>query len=176
MVECDNILVMNKTLLITKILKHLRFELANCELAATNAHLAATDDQSVAETQYDTLAIESAYLAEGQSRRLVEFKAAIQALEQLSQQFNLQHTTDIALTDKITLGSLVQLATEVEHQQWFFIAPSAGGYRTTIDGQHYTVVTPQSPMGNALIGKQIDDDIEVLLGNSKLIDDIVVVI
>ncbi len=53
---------------------HLKSKIAEAEEAAMNAHHAAIDDQSVAETQYDTLAIEAGYLAEGQSRRIQMLK------------------------------------------------------------------------------------------------------
>jgi transcription elongation GreA/GreB family factor len=53
---------------------------------------------------------------------------------------------------------------------WFFIGPAAGGFRCQIAQQHITVITPQSPMGMALLGKQQDDDIEVSLGNNTLND------
>ena len=77
---------MNKNKILDAVLSYLYLELSHCEQAANNAHLAATDDQSVAETQYDTLAIESAYLAEGQSRRLIEFKVSIKRFITLQQQ------------------------------------------------------------------------------------------
>ena len=154
---------MHKKELIKQIVEHLTYELNNSEQAAKNAHLAATDDQSVAETQYDTLAIESAYLAEGQSRRIIAFKKALKGFEQLSLSDNSKH---------VVLGSLVQLSEDKDENHWFFIAPAAAGFRAKINGQHYTVITPQSPMGKALLGKQSDDDIHIRLGNSELHDDI----
>ncbi len=157
-------------------MQYLEQELANCEIAASNAHLAATDDQSVAETQYDTLAIESAYLAEGQSRRIIEFKASIHAFEQLAQQLKSKTQYSHAATKQVSTGSLVQLSADEAEQQWFFIAPAAGGYRTSIKGKHYTLVTGQSPMGKALMGKQLDDEIEVSIGNNKLIDEIIAIL
>ena len=45
---------MNKEKLITNIISHLENALSIAKHAANEAHLAATDDQSVAETQYDT--------------------------------------------------------------------------------------------------------------------------
>jgi len=66
-----------KAEVISKILTYLQNELASLSTAAKNAHLAAIDDQSVAETQYDTLAIEASYLAEGQSRRVEALKKSI---------------------------------------------------------------------------------------------------
>ena len=71
---------MDKEKIIQDILNYLRQELSIIQEAANNAHLAATDDQSVAETQYDTLAIEASYLAEGQSRRVDELKLSINGL------------------------------------------------------------------------------------------------
>jgi len=159
---------MNKSFLIPKVINYLQQELTNCELAAANAHLAATDDQSIAETQYDTLAIESAYLAEGQSRRIVEFKAALQAFEQLA--------LDKITRGIVTLGSVVQLTQDVKNQHWFFIAPAAAGYRFSIDQQKFTVITPKSPIGIALLGKQIDDEIAVTIGNNKIVDEIINII
>jgi len=163
---------MNKKHLITNILQHLTKELANCRLAANNAHLAAIDDQSVAETQYDTLAIESAYLAEGQSRRIVEFELAIEALEQLSNQLEV---ANIEVNKVVKLGSIVQLADDEKFESWFFITPAAAGYRLSIDDKNFTVITPKSPMGFALMNKNVDDEVEVFIGNNKLIGDIIAI-
>jgi len=162
---------MNKALLITHILQHLEQELTNCKLAANNAHLAAIDDQSVAETQYDTLAIESAYLAEGQSRRIAEFESAIDDFQQLAVQ--------LVITKKniktVVLGSAVQLSEDFARDNWFFIAPAAAGYRLSIDKKNITVITPKSPMGHALLNKEVDDEIEVFLGKNKHVDDIIAI-
>ncbi|PCI61180.1 MAG: hypothetical protein COB35_07245 [Gammaproteobacteria bacterium] len=156
-----------KQQLISEIIVHLQDELDQAMQAANNAHNAATDDQSVAETQYDTLAIEASYLAEGQSKRVAEYQTALQAYQQLKlAQFN-DHS-DIKLT------ALVQLTKDKNCSHWFFIGPYAGGFRanihTDIGDQQITVITPQSPMGLAMIGKQQDDDIEITLGNEKLQD------
>ena len=59
----------HKLQIIDLILDDLRQAYQGAMHAADQAHSAATDDQSVAETQYDTLAIEAAYLAHGQSQR-----------------------------------------------------------------------------------------------------------
>ena len=157
---------MNKAQIISDIVAHLEQELIATTTAANNAHLAATDDQSVAETQYDTLAIEASYLAEGQSRRVAEIQQAKQALEHLV-------IRDFHDDMTISLGALVQLAQDISEQHWFFIAPAAGGFRGTLDEKHYTVITPSSPMAKALIGKFIDDEIALTVGTNKLIDEIV---
>jgi len=155
--------MINKEQLIDVIVAALTQELQQAIEAANEAHAAAVDDQSVAETQYDTLAIEASYLAEGQSKRVSEFQHAIDAYQAL----NLAHLDKNSL---VTLGSLVQLSEDSKTKQWFFIGPAAGGFRCQQAQQNITVITPQSPMGMALIGKQKDDDIEIMIGANKLED------
>lgn len=155
----------DKQALVALIINDLKQELNQAVNAANEAHAAAVDDQSVAETQYDTLAIEASYLAEGQSRRVQELQVATHSYQALTlPSFN--KSSAIALT------SLVQLSADSENKHWFFIGPAAGGFRCKIGEQHITVITPQSPMGRALIDKYQDDDIEVVLGDNKLTDDI----
>lgn len=156
---------MNKKEIIHKIVKHLSCELSTTQLAAHNAHSAAIDDQSVAETQYDTLAIEASYLAEGQSRRVEEIKYSIAQFEQLQARELTRSTT-------ISIGSLVQLDKGESNNEWLFIAPSAGGFKCVLqEGNvtvHITVITPHSPMGKALINKEIDDDVSINIQSIKV--------
>jgi len=153
----------NKTALTFLVMNELKKELNQAINAANEAHAAAVDDQSIAETQYDTLAIEASYLAEGQSRRVQELHNALQEYKDLSLvTFN---------EDKpISLTALVQFFKDTHSQHWFFIGPAAGGFRCELSGQNITVITPQSPMGLALLDKYQGDDIDITLGNNKLSD------
>jgi len=155
--------MLSKKQLIDTIVTALTQELQQAIDAANDAHAAAVDDQSVAETQYDTLAIEAGYLAEGQSKRVSEFQQAIDAYQALK-------LIDFDENSTIALGALVQLSADSKANHWFFIGPAAGGFRCQQEQQNITVITPQSPMGTALIGKQQDDDIEIMLGTNKLED------
>ncbi|WP_426369592.1 hypothetical protein [Pseudocolwellia sp. HL-MZ7] len=154
---------MNKKDIIQKVLQHLSNELEATKLAAHNAHLAATDDQSIAETQYDTVAIEAGYLAEGQSKRVEEIKHSIKLFEQ----FN---TQELEASSTVALGSLVQLEKGIENNEWLFIAPSSGGFKCDITSEKdnnltnkITVITPHSPMGQALINREVDDEVTLLI-------------
>ncbi len=159
---------MNKKQILRDIISHLEQELSATIIAANNAHLAATDDQSVAETQYDTLAIEASYLAEGQSRRVAEIQHAKQAITELVLR---EFHEDMP----VSLGALVQLSRDSDDNQWFFIAPAAGGFRGIFNGKNYTVITPTSPMAKALVGKYIDDEVELMIGVNKICDEIIAV-
>ena len=171
----------------SQIIAQLEAELSATLIAADNAHKAATDDQSVAETQYDTLAIEQSYLAEGQSIRVTEIRDAIKRFENAQWDLTTQ-------SQKVVMGSLVQLEqaeqslqvkqsapnkTKAEQQSCFFIAPAAGGYRCQVsDNQscmNVTVITPQSPMGAALLGKELDDEVIVSVGSNKICDYIIAI-
>ena len=156
----------NKKQLVDLVVTALSKQLQQAIDAANEAHAAAVDDQSVAETQYDTLAIEASYLAEGQSKRVIEFQHAIDAYKALE-------LIELNSESYIALGALVQLSTDADTNHWFFIGPAAGGFRCQLAQQNITVITPKSPMGMALMGKQLDDDVEVMLGSNKLEDYIV---
>ncbi len=165
------ILCMKKTL-IRHILVHLNERLSILLSAANNAHLAAIDEQSIAETQYDTLAIEASYLAEGQSKRVTDIKKAIKDFEQLLDSLN---QVESSSTTRVKLGSIIQLAQDKKMRNYFFIAPSAAGYRCTIEENNFTVITPQSPIGKALLNKTIKDEILIALPKTQRIDEIIAI-
>ena len=136
-------------------------------MAANNAHKAATDKQSVAETQYDTLAIEQSYLAEGQSRRVDEIHYAIHRLQNIS-------VAALQPKQQINIGSVVQLEKGIAQQQWFFLAPVAGGYRCNFVVQDSTInvviITPEAPLGAAMMGKVLDDEINIKIAQKHIAD------
>ena len=156
-------MTINKQALVELIIGDLQQALNQAISAANEAHAAAVDDQSVAETQYDTLAIEASYLAEGQSKRVQELQKAIYSYQTLNL---LAFDEDKA----IALSALVQLNADSQALHWFFIGPAAGGFRCQLAKQQITVITPQSPMGLAFMGKYQYDDIKITLGNGQLND------
>jgi len=153
----------DKKALVTLIINSLKQELSQAINAANEAHAAAVDDQSIAETQYDTLAIEASYLAEGQSRRVEELQAALLNYKVLP-------LLEFDENKPIALSALVQLNTDRKKHHWFFIGPAAAGFRCQLNQQHITVITPYSPLGLVLMGEYSEEDIEVMLANGKLND------
>ncbi len=166
------IINIDKNMIIVEVTTQLQQELALALEAANNAHKAATDDQSVAETQYDTLAIEQSYLAEGQSRRVDEIKYAIKNLTDFPWKLSQGKS-------QVVVGSLVQMEKDLAKQHWYFIAPAAGGYRCKFAQDkvmvNITVITPHSPMGAALLGKEFDDEVILTVGNNKMADYIIAI-
>jgi transcription elongation GreA/GreB family factor len=48
-----------------------------------------------------------------------------------------------------------------------FLAPCGGGIELMADGVAVFVVTPQSPRGAALIGREVGDEVELVVRGTK---------
>jgi transcription elongation GreA/GreB family factor len=64
---------------------------------------------------------------------------------------------------RVVPGALVDVDEDGEVRH-FFIAPAGGG--TALAGG-VQVLTPKSPLGAALVGKVVDDDVELVLAGRK---------
>lgn len=126
--------------------------------AAHAAHDAATHSESKAEDQYDTRGLEASYLAGAQSKRAQE-------LEELLALFRHLDVKDFTTEDKIASTALIKLTND-KKVSYFFLMPKGGGLTISHDGKTITLITPQSPMGEALLGKKVGDEIEVRIGKS----------
>ena len=152
---------------------HLKHKIEEAEEAAMNAHHAAIDEQSVAETQYDTLAIEAGYLAEGQSRRIKMLKEELTWLEQY--QSTGSENKEVSV-NQVTIGSIVTLIDSKECDLLYYILPVVAGLRISADSEQgtegpcVTVVTPKSPLGQLLLGAELDDELCIPFGkNNKIV-------
>ena len=146
--------------IIKAIIERLVQELATATLASQQAHASATHKENVAENKYDTLAVEAAYLAHGQSVRIADLQASIAQYRHLDSAPLTSHTT-------VQVGSTVTINNDNDQSQILFIGPSAGGMKLAINGLEILTVTPQTPMGRVLIGSAVNDEISLLLGNQR---------
>src|SRR5271165_4039675 len=150
---------MNKRLLIKKVIEQLTAELAVYYRAAQFSRAEATHESSKAESKYDTRGLEASYLARGQSKQAAELEAAIAAFEKLP-------VKKFGADDPIDLGALVELENGGENF-FYFIGPRAGGTEVLHDRKEILVITPQSPLGEQLLGKKSGDRPQLTLGGSK---------
>ena len=137
---------MNKDALVKKIIAQLAAELEHYSNAARAAHAEATHEQSKAENKYDTRGLEASYLARGQSRQAAE---TIQALEQ----FQALVVRAFGPKDPIDVSALVELEMKGE-RLFYFIGPRAGGTEILHEKKEVLVITPQSPLGQRLVGQK----------------------
>lgn len=133
--------------------------------AARSAQFEATDEQSKAENKYDTRGLEASYLARGQSRQAAETEQAIS-------QFRTLPCRPFAPGESIDLGALVELKGPRE-RTFFFVGPSAGGTEVTLEDHEITVITPQSPLGQQLFGRQAGDKVKLPSGQERRIASVV---
>lgn len=122
--------------------------------AARKAHLAATDPENAPDNKYETLALESSYIAQGQANRAQEVKKAIDLYRNLT----LRHFAD---DDPVYLTALVTIASASGGHRSLFIGPAAGGLKFRHQGSEVVVITPDSPLGRDLLGKEVGDVIEI---------------
>lgn len=150
---------MNKRELVQAIIAKLHDELDLYRRAALAARAEATHEQSKAEHKYDTRGLEASYLARGQSKQAAEIEAAIAEFEKMP-------ATHFGPGTEIQLGALVELKRS-RQRDLYFIGPKGGGTEVSIGGDEVLVITPQSPLGEQLIGCKEGDRRVLQLGGEK---------
>lgn len=157
---------MEKAKVLALIVEKLRTDLDVANRAVIEARERATHEECQAKSQYDTFALEASYLAHGQAKRAAEVELALERYRNLtSRTFNA--STPIALT------ALISLETEAGETKVVFLGPDAGGQKVLCDGIKVVIVTPNAPLGEALLGKRVGDDVEVQLDRTTQVLEIV---
>ncbi|UCZ84237.1 transcription elongation factor GreAB [Pseudomonas sp. L5B5] len=151
---------MNKQSVYRLVLQQLQDDLDVAVRAAQTAYETATHEENVAENKYDTLGLEASYLAAGQSRRVEEIRQALNLWQ------NLVLRSDNPQSG-IQIGTLLGLEDEDGHEQWLFLGPDGAGLKVQVVGQLVTVITPRSPMGQGLLGKFEDNEVEIVVAGTR---------
>ena len=151
---------MNKSQLLKHIVAALGESLETLERAARASHDEATHESSRAEDKYDTRGLEAAYLAGGQARQAKEIMESMKLYSSLP-------TRDFAASDLIDLTAVVKLETDGT-PFLYFIGPKSGGVEVNFNGEEITVITPQSPLGQNLVGKKSGQSWTAKFGNSTV--------
>ncbi len=146
---------MKKPALLKAIIARLDAELALSLHAARTAAAGATDEQNKAENKYDTRGLELSYLAAGQGRKIAEAEATLE-------QFRTLALRDFGPLDPIDVSALIALECgkkTADTQPLYFLAPRGGGTEVRCAGRDVLVITPQSPLGQQLLGRRKGDRI-----------------
>ena len=137
---------MNKTQVLNQIIDSLTESLEVLAKAAKASHAEATHESSKAENKYDTRGLEAAYLAGGQARQAREIMESIKVYQALTPK-------TFGLEDLVDLGALVEVELD-RTRSLYFIGPRNGGLEVMVERKEVTVITPQSPLGQTLMGKK----------------------
>lgn len=141
--------MISKAAIVKQIIEQLGDELETLAGASRAMHADASDEQNKAEDKYDTRGLETAYLASSQARQATATEEALAAYHTLKLA-KFMAKTPIAIT------ALVELELRGE-RTWYFLGPKGGG----IEVKDVLVVTPESPIGQQLIGKKVGDQFKL---------------
>lgn len=136
--------LMNKTKIFEALIAELEDELRRQLSAQTIAAEGATHAEAKAETKWDTCGLEQSYLARGLAKQFEIL--AIKVAE-------LRAFVPVDFSGRpIGVGALIE--TEMNgFKALFMLLNCGGGVELMIDGQEVTVITPDSPVGAALLEK-----------------------
>ena len=142
--------------MIQRILLQVESEIAALTDAAKETAAGVTHEESRAENDKDTRAIEASYLARGQAKRVDEMREIHTRLKFLE-------LRDYAEGDAIGLGALVGVEVD-EEERSYFLVPMGGGRTISFEGSEIVLVATVTPVGRALVGKRVDDEFELKIG------------
>ncbi|ALC15025.1 GreA/GreB family elongation factor [Desulfuromonas soudanensis] len=150
---------MDKEPLRQRIIEQLAADLELFLQAARAAHEAATNAENLPDNEYETLALEASYVAQGQANRAQEIRMALESYKALE----LRPFGD---GEPIRLGALVTLEGEDGRFRTVLIGPEAGGLKVFDGNREIIVITPSSPLGQELLGRIEGDQVTTGVGDT----------
>jgi len=114
----------------------------------------ATHAEAKPENDKDTRALEQSYLARGQAMRAEQLAEEREVLRFMP-------LPSLGHDAAVQSGALVELEDDDGGTRLLFMAPHAGGTELTVAGMSVLVVTPSSPLGTALLGRGMGDDVQL---------------
>jgi len=137
------------------IIKHLEEDIAISAQAVAMARDTATHNDCLGSSKYETMGLEASYLAQGQGTRLLELERSLAYFKQI----NLVHASSIML------NSYIELKSDDDKVSYFWLSADEGGLKISYNKKNITIITPKSPLGSQLMGKNIDDVCELRIAN-----------
>ena len=135
---------MDKTALRDELVARVAEELEALERAHRAVMEAATHEEAKPENDKDTRALEQSYLARGQAMRVQSLREALATCRALT----------VAPLARAARGALLRVDDDGATRT-LYLAPHGGG--TGLAGGAVQVVTPTSPLGRALLGREAGD-------------------
>jgi transcription elongation GreA/GreB family factor len=149
---------MDKRFLVEQLASRLRESATVARRAGQAAAEEARAGATPAEKREDSrTSIEYAGLARGQSLRAEKVMAEVLVLDSF-------RPSKLAAKSPVALGAIVEVEDEAQGRT-FFLAPVGAGVDLTVpDGDGFlSVVTPQSPVGRAMLGRRVGETVEVTI-------------
>ncbi|BET66963.1 hypothetical protein ASA1KI_18810 [Opitutales bacterium ASA1] len=145
--------MIDKQALLASVVAHLQEKLHILSEAKKMANEEALPDEDTSESQRENRALENQYVVDEQDRVANEYKEAILAYEAMTPR-------TFGPGERAEVGALVELEMGGE-RSLYLLGPKAGGLDVPINGSIVCVITPQSPLGQRLIGRNTGDVVVV---------------
>jgi len=153
---------MDKELFFKRLLESLEQALAGALEASHDAADYAVNEESRAESKWDTQGLEASYLAAGQADQARQCAEVISGLK--AQQ------SELLKEKKCICPGALFLCQINGSDEYFFYAAVAGGHTVRMGRSEITVISPQSPLAGRLLGLKKGDDFRMPNGHpGKLI-------
>jgi transcription elongation GreA/GreB family factor len=133
-----------------------RTKLESVVLSQRATQSGATHEETRQEHPKDTRAIEAGYLARGLAERVETLENDAALLQSLQ-------LHPFRPDDEVGLTALVGLLSRDRNAQVVFLVPCAGGEVVRVDDTSIQCLTPGSPLGRALLGREVGDEVVVRL-------------
>lgn len=139
-------------------------EVESLTTSAKAAHEAATHEESKAEDSHDTRGVEASYLAGAQAVRIAELKSVILEFKALLDRSGVSTKPET----RVAVGALVTIQpVDVDSQRAkgspiaALFAVHGGGTTVEVEGKTYSIFTPNSPIGEAILGGVVGEVVEI---------------
>jgi transcription elongation GreA/GreB family factor len=126
----------------------------------------ATHSEARREDDKDTRGLEESYLAAGQAQRVADLELERAAFRSMPR---------LVFDDEtpLTVGALVLLEDEEAGERVLLITATSGGRKVTVDGRTVSALTPNAPLGLALLGRVVGDEIEIRVKRRRQVFELV---
>ena len=152
-----------KQTILDAVIQALETELERQTQANAQSNAATTFSASNADKQRDTTGFESAFLAHGYAMHCIDIAHQLEELKAMPiEDFTGQ---------EIDIGALVEVDMGGE-TDCYILLNCGGGTEVSVDGKTVTVITPESPLGQVLMGNIEAGFIELPSGAQGIILDI----
>jgi transcription elongation GreA/GreB family factor len=132
-----------KQTILDAVIQALETELERQAQANAQSNAATTFSASNADKQRDTTGYEAAYLARGYAQHALTLRNHIDQLKTME--------VEDFTGQEIDIGALVEVDMDGATDCYLLLS-GGGGTEVSVDGQTVTVITPESPLGQELMG------------------------
>ncbi len=151
----------DKEALLDELRERLRARLRALTDSQATSQEGATHAEMRAEDPKDMRSTEASYLARGLAERVAQLRAALVRLEGFA-------PAPFPEEAAIGIGALVSLEDDLGNEIVHFLVPVAAGEKLGDPASPIVSVSPESPLGQELIGRRVDESFEFELPRGRV--------